>query len=64
MDPAALGTTIIGLTSVRREDVDIEPAIARQERPRRRLSLAVRQRLANALRRTAERIEPSPVPAH
>ncbi len=63
MDPAALGTTIIGLESIHREGADYERGLPRPEPPRRR-PRRVRRRLANLLRRVAERIEPYPVPAH
>ncbi len=62
MDPATLGTLIIGLDYIRRNDALDERNVARRERWRAPLSLA-RQRLADALRRTADRIAPAPSPA-
>jgi hypothetical protein len=59
-DPAALGTLIIGLDAVRRDD-DRPPRAPRQRRPAR--LDAVRLRLATSLRRIARTIDPSPAPA-
>ena len=62
MDPAALGTTIIGLDAIRTEDARQAAAIARPRTERRR-SLALRRALAALLHRAAERIAPAPAAA-
>lgn len=62
MDPAAIGTTIIGLNEARREDSLDGHVVERQERPRRHPGRA-RRRFADTFRRAAERIAPSPAPA-
>lgn len=62
MDPSALGTARIGLDKIRHDDDLYERAVARQARSRRRAT-AARERLAELLRRTAERIAPSPAAA-
>ena len=62
MDPAALGTTRIGLDKIRHDDDLYERAVPRNERSGHRLGF-IRRRLADTLRRTAERVAPSPATA-
>ena len=62
MDPAALGTTMIGLDAIRQDEARDQRARAidaRRLHPSRRL----RRHLAEALRWTARRIDTAPVPA-
>ena len=59
MDPAALGTTIIGLNAIRADDARWHAPLPRRERPHRRLASA-RQLLATVLRRTADAVAPAP----
>ena len=63
-DPAALGTTIIGLEAIRRERErdGSSRSDVRPKRARRRLGSA-RRLISAILRRTAEVIEPVPLPA-
>ena len=61
MDPAALGTTIIGLEAIRADERRTEPPLPRHRRPRVRLA-AARLLVATALRRTADVVAPSPAP--
>ncbi len=60
MDPAALGTTIIGLDAIRNDEARSDRPIP-HHRSRRRLGTA-RQLVAAALRRTADAIAPAPAP--
>jgi len=62
MDPAALGTTIIGLDSIRQDEARYERAQALEHRRSRR-TLRLRRQLAATLRWTARRIDPMPAPA-
>jgi hypothetical protein len=62
MDPAAVGTTRIGLDKIRHDDDLYQRAVPRNERSRRRLDF-IRRRVADTLRRTAERVAPSPATA-
>ena len=62
IDPAALGTLIIGLEAIRHEEARWA-ADARPTRTQARRSPA-RQRLAAALRGIAARIEPAVLPVH
>ena len=64
MDPAALGTAMIGLGSVRVDEARYQRAEAPDPRPSTRVRPTRRLRLALAdvLRRTARRIEPAPAP--
>ncbi len=62
MDPAALGTALIGLETIRRQGdrgSKADPRPDRSRRPHRR----TREVVAAILRRTAELIEPTPLPA-
>jgi hypothetical protein len=62
MDPAALGTVMIGLDRIRREE-EAELGDSSAERPRRASGgrwLAVRRRVAAGLHGAARRIEPAP----
>ena len=62
MDPAALGTTIIGLDAIRTEEARSERAQAvHVRRPHRTGRL--RRHLAASLRWTARRIDPASAPA-
>jgi hypothetical protein len=62
MDPAALGTTIIGLDTVRQDEARYQRAQALElRRPQR--TLGVRRQLAASLRWTARRIDPVPASA-
>lgn len=61
MDPAAIGTNIIGLNETHRER-QLDDHAVRQASPRRHPGRA-RRRLADTLRRAADRIAPSPAPA-
>jgi hypothetical protein len=58
MDPAALGTMMIGLDSVRleRELTESEPTV---DRPRRRRRRVVRYAIAVGLHRIADNLEPA-----
>ncbi len=58
MDPAALGTTIIGLDAIRAND-RMEPPLPHQRRTRGRLATA-RQLIASVLRRSADAVAPAP----
>lgn len=67
MDPAALGTTIIGLDRIRGDDAryeadglsDDSPVVRGRMHSRSHLA---RQRLAHVLRRTADHVAPTPAP--
>lgn len=60
MDPAALGTALIGLEAIRRQSDDVPPRPGRR-RPERRPRLAVfRAALASTLRTLADVLEPRP----
>ena len=61
-DPAAIGTLIIGLDAIRRDEQEDARGVARQARRRQRRR-PFRHGIAAFLRRTAEVFEPSPVPA-
>ena len=62
MDPAALGTLRLGLDTIRHDDELYARTVARRARPRARLGF-IRRLVAAVLRRTAERIAPSPAAA-
>jgi len=59
MDPAALGTTIIGLNAIRADETRQHAPRRNRAQPHRRLASA-RQLLATALRRTADAVAPAP----
>ena len=59
MDPAALGTTIIGLDAIRADEHRTPPPLPHQRRTRGRLATA-RQLVANVLRRAADAVAPTP----
>jgi hypothetical protein len=62
MDPAALGTTMIGLDAIRQDEArDRRAQAIDARRPHR--SRQLRRQLADALRWTARRIDTAPVPA-
>jgi hypothetical protein len=60
MDPAALGTTIIGLDGIRSEQAVSEPSVARRRQRRQRSAIA-RRYLAEGLRRLAALIAPTAI---
>ena len=59
MDPAALGTTIIGLEAIRARSDDRPPRGGRRS-PRTSLVATIRTAVAMALRALADSLEPSP----
>ena len=64
MDPAAIGTALIGLEAIRRQSDDFPPRPARK-RPERRPRLArFRVALAGTLRTLADAVEARPRGAH
>jgi hypothetical protein len=62
MDLAALGTTMIGIDRIRREEAAYERGIVLDARTRPH-AVHIREDVARALRWTAERISPAPAPA-
>jgi hypothetical protein len=62
MDPAAIGTTLIGLDTIRDEEDRYRRGIPPPHRARPR-TRGTRRHLADVLRRVATRIEPRPAPA-
>ena len=62
MDPAALGTTMLGLDAIREDEARYQRAQAIDARRPHR-SRRLRRHLADALRWTARRIDAAPVPA-
>jgi hypothetical protein len=62
MDPAALGTTMIGLDRIRAEEEHVgrggQPADDLRRDPTRHRRLSARRQLAAALRGAARRVEP------
>lgn len=67
MDPAAIGTAMIGLERIRRDEEAAEVAAQRPDGPRREGTrgpwLSARRQLAAALRGAARRVEPASTPA-
>ena len=67
MDPAAVGTTIIGLDKVRRDQARDDAGYGDQEplpgARHRSASAHARERVALFLRRTADHLAPIPAPA-
>ena len=61
-DPAALGTALIGLERIRREEEAYARGIPVPARPSR-LRRPLRHRFGATLRWTADRIDPRPMPA-
>lgn len=61
-DPAAIATAIIGLERIRREDEQYARGMAQPARQQHR-QRPVRHRVGATLRRTADLIDPAPVPA-
>ena len=61
MDPAAIGTALIGLEAIRRREADDAPPRPRSTRPHRRPRLVTfRAALAGTLRTLADALEPRP----
>jgi hypothetical protein len=62
-DPAMLGTAMIGLDSIRAENQRPAPEDDAIPAPAPRRAARARHALAAVLRRTAQVLEPAPVPA-
>jgi len=62
-DPAAIGTAIIGQERIRRDEERYARGIPQPSRPSRGRRLVIRHRFGATLRRTADRIDPTPAPA-
>ena len=60
MDPAALGTALIGLEAIRRREDDDPPRPGRRRPDRRPRLAAFRVALAGTLRTLADALEPRP----